>query len=53
MEEIFGWLKTVGLLRKVRRRGRERVACMFTWAVAVYDWVRICNLEKARAEAPA
>jgi transposase len=53
VEEIFGWLKTVGLMRKVRHRGRERVAWMFTWAVAVYDLVRICNLEKARAEAPA
>ena len=53
VEEIFGWLKTVGLRRKVRHRGRERVAWMLTWAVAVYDLGRICHLEKARAEAPA
>ena len=53
LEEIFGWLKTVGLMRKVRHCGRQRVAWMLTWAVAVYDLVRICNLEKARAEAPA
>ena len=53
VEEIFGWLKTVGRRRQVRHRGRERVAWMFTWAVAVYDLVRIGNLAKARAEAPA
>ena len=27
VEEIFGWLKTVGLLRKTRHRGMARVGC--------------------------
>ena len=44
IEEIFGWLKTVGGLRKVRHRGHERVDWMFTFAVAAYNLVRIRNL---------
>jgi len=44
IEEIFGWLKTVALMRKQRHRGRDRVAWLFTLAVAVYDLVRIRNL---------
>jgi transposase len=49
VEEIFGWVKTVGLMRKVRHRGRERVAWMFTWTVAIYNLVRIGNLLGATA----
>jgi transposase len=45
VEEIFGWLKTVGGLRKLRHRGHERVDWMFRFAVAVYNLVRIRNLE--------
>jgi hypothetical protein len=44
IEEIFGWLKTVGGMRKLRHRGHERVGWMFTFAVAVYNLVRIRNL---------
>jgi transposase len=44
VEEIFGWMKTVALMRKVRHRGRKRVAWMFTWAAAAYNLVRIRNL---------
>ena len=47
IEEIFGWLKTVGGLRKLRHRGLERVGWMFTFAVAVYNLVRMRNLAKA------
>jgi transposase len=49
VEEIFGWLKTVGLLRKTRHRGERRVGWMFTFATAVYDLVRIRNLTRAPA----
>src|SRR5438067_9163054 len=28
VEEIFGWLKTVGLMRKTRHRGADRVGWM-------------------------
>jgi transposase len=44
VEEIFGWLKTVGGFRKLRHRGLERVQWMFTFAVAGYNLVRIRNL---------
>jgi IS5 family transposase len=44
VEEIFGWLKTVGTLRKSRHRGVARVGWMFTLAAAVYNLVRIRNL---------
>jgi len=44
VEEVFGWLKTVGLMRQTRHRGRERVSWMFTFAAAVYNLVRIRNL---------
>jgi transposase len=47
IEEIFGWLKTVALLRKLRHRGRARVDWMFTFAVAAYNLVRIRNLTAA------
>ena len=49
VEEVFGWLKTVGLLRQTRHRGRERVSWMFTFAAAVYNLVRIRNLIAAAA----
>jgi hypothetical protein len=44
VEEIFGWLKTVALLRKTRHRGVARVGWMFTFATAVYNLIRIRNL---------
>jgi len=47
VEEIFGWLKTVGLLRKTRHRGRRRVHWMFVFGLAVYNLVRIRNLAEA------
>jgi transposase len=44
VEEIFGWMKTVGLLRKTRYRGVARVGWMFTFAAAVYNLVRMRTL---------
>jgi transposase len=44
VEEIFGWIKTVGNLRKTRHRGREQVAWMFTFTAAVYNLVRMRTL---------
>ncbi len=49
VEEVFGWLKTVGLLRKVKLHGVRRVSWMFTFAAAVYNLVRIRNLVEATA----
>lgn len=47
VEEIFGWLKTVGLMRKTRHRGAERVGWMFTLSAAAYNLIRIRNLSAA------
>jgi len=44
VEQIFGWLKTVGLLRKTRHPGMARVGWMFTFAAAVYNLVRMRTL---------
>ena len=44
VEEIFGWLKTVGLMRKLRHRGLDLIGWMFTFAAAAYNLVRIRNL---------
>jgi transposase len=44
IEEIYGWLKTVGGLRKTRHRGVAKVDWMFTFALAVYNLVRMRNL---------
>lgn len=44
VEEIFGWLKTVGGLRKTRHKGREKVEWMFTFGLAIFNLVRIRNL---------
>lgn len=44
IEEIFGWIKTVGVLRKTRYRGTEKISWYFTLAVAAYNLVRMRNL---------
>jgi transposase len=44
VEEIFGWMKTVGGMRKLRHRGLHLVGWMFTFAAAAYNLVRIHNL---------
>ena len=44
IEECFGWLKTVALLRKVRHRGLFKVDWVFTFACAAYNLVRLRNL---------
>jgi transposase len=47
IEECFGWLKTIALLRKVRHRGTLKVDWMFTFACAAYNLVRMRNLMAA------
>jgi transposase len=45
IEEVFGWLKTIGTLQKLRHRGKERVDWIFTFATAAYNMVRMRNIE--------
>jgi transposase len=44
IEECFGWMKTIGSIRKTKFRGRERVDWQFTMTAAVYNLTRIRNL---------
>jgi transposase len=44
IEECFGWLKTIALMRKVRHRGIFKVGWVFTFAAAAYNLVRLRNL---------
>jgi transposase len=47
IEECFGWLKTIALMRKVRHRGVCKVDWIFTFACAAYNLVRMRNLATA------
>ena len=49
VEQVFGWLKVIALLRQTRHRGVRRVGWVFTFAAAVYNLVRIRNLTLATA----
>ena len=48
IEEVFGWLKAVGMLRKTRHRGVHKVGWVFTFAAADYNLVRMRNLVYTR-----
>lgn len=44
VEEVFGWLKTIGLMRRPHYRGLEKMTWAFRFSVAIYNLVRINNL---------
>ena len=44
IEEIFGWAKTIGLLRRPMLRGAEKLGWMFSFVMSIYNLVRIKNL---------
>jgi transposase len=44
IEQIYGWAKTIGLMRKTRHRGVGRVDWMFVFTTAAFNLVRIRNL---------
>ena len=44
IEEIFGWLKTIGGWRQTRFRGLDRVRMAFTFALAAYNLIRLPKL---------
>jgi transposase len=41
IEEPFGWMKTVGVMRKTRHRGRKLVEWFFVLTAAAYNLTRI------------
>ena len=49
VEQGFGWMKTVGGLRKLRHRGGPLVTWVFTFAAAAYNIVRLRRLIPATA----
>ena len=49
IEEAFGWMKTIGGLRKTRYRGRERVQMSAYLVAAAYNLLRMARLVVAPA----
>jgi transposase len=49
VEEIFGWMKTIGNFRKTRYRGRERNQMTAYLIGAAYNLIRMVNLRRAPA----
>jgi transposase len=47
IEEIFGWTKGTGGLRKTRHKGTDRVGWVFTLTAAAYNLVRLPKLMAA------
>ena len=44
VEQVFGWMKTVGGLRRLRHRGGERVDWIVTFTAAAYNLIRLRTL---------
>jgi len=44
IEEVFGWAKVIGGLRRARLRGTEKLDWVFTFAMSIFNLVRIGNL---------
>jgi transposase len=44
IEQVFGWMKTVGGLRKLRYRGGARVDWIVTFSAAAYNLIRLRTL---------
>jgi transposase len=44
IEQVFGWMKTIGGLRKLRHRGGELVDWVVTFTAAAYNLVRLRTL---------
>jgi len=51
VEQSFGWMKMIGMLRKVKLRGREKVGWLFTFVGAAYNLVRLRRLQAAEGAA--
>ena len=49
VEQGFGWMKTIGGLRKLRHRGGALVQWIFTFTAAAYNIVRMRGLLAATA----
>jgi transposase len=45
VEKPFGWMKTVGGMRKVKLRGRENLSWLFTFTAAAFNLWRLPKLQ--------
>ena len=50
VEEIFGWVKTVGGGRKLRYRGMERNRLWWELTAAAYNLLRMAKLARSMAD---
>ena len=44
IEEVFGWMKTIGGMRKLHHRGTALVGWLFTFSAAAYNLIRLSRL---------
>lgn len=44
IEEVFGWMKAVGGMRKLKLIGQEKASGQFRFVAAIYNLVRIGSL---------
>jgi len=47
VEQIFGWMKQIGPMRKVKLRGLRKVRWWFTFVGAAYNLTRLPKLQAA------
>ena len=48
IEQPFGWMKVIGMLKKVKLRGLEKVGWLFTFTGAAYN---LCRLQQLQGQA--
>ena len=53
IEECFGWCKDGRPMRKMKLYGKRKVEFLTTWSVGLYTLLRVANLLKPTAGAPA
>ncbi|NHO66202.1 hypothetical protein G8770_11665 [Aestuariicella hydrocarbonica] len=44
IEECFGWMKDIGLMRKLRHVGRDKTAWIFIFSATGYNIMRMKSL---------
>ena len=49
IEQVFGWLKSIGGLRRTRYRGRRKVPFAAYLAAAAYNLLRVARLRSCAA----
>jgi Transposase DDE domain len=51
IEEFFGWIKDIALIRKLKHRGLNKVGWIFSFAAAAYNLARMRKLLSVAAAA--